>query len=639
MPKTIFTVDEIASFTEHDPKRHMFYEQAVEIAESMCVHANGEYPKKLIEERRPHESELVTKYREKIWKPMTKSVFTKVFSELQKIRKSSDWSVKYERLDEFTKIREEESLEEYCENEYPYFRSLTNWCFSDLLRQILIDPNGVVVVKPIEKEIEVTGFLKPFANLYGSKQIIKFVPEDYLVLRLDEACEYRAGNTTRLGRSIVIVTTIEFLRYDQIDDKGTFDLVEQWNHGLNMLPVVPLTGVLIKSNWPQFLYESRIAGMIPYLDEAIREYSDLQAAKVLHIHPERWEFIQRECPDCRGTGVIPNPKWHEGCDASVSPTCGCVNSECIGGYLANGPYSKLIVRPVNNATEGGSQLPNPPAGYIEKDVQIVKLMDEGIRQHKYDALAAINFEFLAETPLNQSGKAKEVDSEALNNTVHSIAEDIVAVMDKIMLIIATYRYSALYSLDEIQEMLPTINVPERFDILGSSRIMTEIASAKTNDANPIIKSALEIDYAAKRFNGDQDIYDFVTLVLSLDPLQNISEDAKMSRLSNKGITLESYVISSNIEEFVKRALEEEEDFGKWPANEQREVLKKYAQEVVESNEPKENQQIIDTALNDPRLNEDFADDEESQNQIPNNGGEESSTGDTTDDQQSNQGLQ
>ena len=261
-------------------------------------------------------------------------------------------------------------------------------------------------------------------------------------------------------------------------------------------------------------------------------------------------------------------------------------------------------------------------------------MDEGIRQHKMDALAAINFEFLAETPINQSGKAKEVDYEALNNTVHSIAEDVVAAMDNAIYLIAKFRYGGLYGDEEIREMLPDIAVPERFDIMGSSRIMNEIASAKTNEANPVIKSALEVDYCSKRFSNEPEVRDMVSLVLSLDPLQNISEDDKMSRLSNKGITLESYVISSNIEEFVKRAIQENEDFARQPINQQKEKLKQYAQEVIELNNQNQNQNMIPPDVEDTEeIDEDFETEEIELN------GNQSTERNSVNDQQSVEEIQ
>lgn len=205
---------------------------------------------------------------------------------------------------------------------------------------------------------------------------------------------------------------------------------------------------------------------------------------------------------------------------------------------------------------------------------------ESFRQNIYDALGAVNFEFLAEVPIAQSGIAKEYDSDALNNTVHSIAEDLVASLDRAYLLIALYRYGGLYGDDAIA-MTPSIPVPERFDIMSSTRTLDEIGKAEQNNANPVIKSALEIDYASKRFNNNSDVRDMVALCLRLDPLPNISEDEKMSRLSNKGITQLAYVISSNIEELVRTALTDRDDFPTLGVKQQKEIIVSMAQEIID----------------------------------------------------------
>lgn len=581
MPKLIFTQEEIDGYTKYNKDTyHHYYERSVEIANDMAVHADGLFPEKLIKDRRPNEPEEVMKYREKIFSPKTKPTFSKVYSELQKIRRSADWSINYD-LKKFTRIRDEENLEAFCEKNFPYFTSITNWVFSLALRKQLIDPNSIVLVLPIDWEVPDNEFLKPIPIIFDSKDVMDYVHDDYVVLNNPVGSTYYVKGKAQKGKSVLIVTTIEVLRYDQVDSRGRFALVEQRAHGLNVLPAFCLKGVLIDQAENRYLYESRIAGMIPELNEAIRENSDLQAAKVLHIYPERWEYTQNECTTCKGTGLRMNPSWHEGCDASIPTQVSCNNKNCHNGYIVSGPYSKIMIRP-NSTIEGGGNVPTPPAGYVEKDVEIVKLQDEGVKQHIYDALSAINFEFLSESPLNQSGRAKEVDMDALNNTVHSIAEDIVSVMDNTIKLIAYYRYSALYSFAEIDTMLPRIPVPEKYEINANNSILEELSKTKSNNTNPVIVSALEIDYAAKRFNNDPAVRDMVSLSLLLDPLPNISEDDKMSRLSNKGITLESYVISSNIQSFIRRAIEEDATFVDKRTEEQRSVLQSYAQEIIGS---------------------------------------------------------
>lgn len=588
MPKLIFTQEEIDSFVK-DKEPHVFYKETVDIAEMMCVHADGgknpdgtvtQRLSKLLYERRPNEPMEVMEYRKKRFIPKTKPVFSKIFSSLQKIRRSSDWSIRYEG--EFPRIAEGETLEEYCEENYPGFTSLTNWVFTLMLRKYLIDPNAVVYVAPLTTEVEQNEYLQPIAQIFDSKNVIKFVADDYAVLLNPEgAIYYSAGKPTK-GKSYLICTTMQILRYDQVNGHGKISLADTYNHNLGYLPAFQLKGVLIEQSGNCFLYESRIAGIIPELDEAITEYSDLQAAKVLHIYPERWEFTQNECTSCKGTGKRRNPLF-------TGPGCGCepdLNCDkCVNGYIVAGPYSKILVRPVANAAiEGVAQIPTPPAGYVEKDIEIVKVMEESVEAHIHNALAAINFEFLDKSPLAQSGVAKAFDSDEMSNTAHSIGEDIVAAMDNIYWLVALWRYRALYPVDDIMEMVPTIAVPEKFDILSAAHTQEEIKTAKESKTNPVIVSALEIDYATRRFNADPDVRDRVQLILTLDPLPNISEDDKMSRLSNKGITLESYVISSNIQAFVQRAIDEDEGFVDMELSDQQEVMQKYAEEITQAEE-------------------------------------------------------
>lgn len=601
MPKLIFTQEEIDSFVK-EKEPHEFYKDTVDIAEMMCVHADGgKNPdgtvtarlSKLLYERRPNEPLEVMEYRKKRFIPKTKPTFSKIFASLQKIRRSSDWSIRYEG--EFPRVAEGETLEEYCEENYPGFTSLTNWVFTLMLRKYLIDPNAVVYVAPITTDVPQNEYLQPIAQIFDSRNVIKFVQDDYAVLLNPVGATYYSSGKPVKGKSILICTTMQILRYDQVNGHGKVSLSDTINHNFGYLPAFQLKGVLIEQVGNSFLYESRIAGIIPELDEAITEYSDLQAAKVLHIYPERWEFTQNECTSCKGTGVRKNPLFtgpDSGCAAEIS--CG----KCTNGYIVAGPYSKILVRPVANAAiEGVAQIPTPPAGYVEKDIAIVKLMEESVDAHIHNALAAINFEFLDKAPLAQSGIAKSFDSDEMSNTAHSIGEDIVAAMDNIYWLIALWRYKTLYSEEEIGNMVPTIAVPEKFDILSASHTQDEIKNAKESKTNPVIISALEIDYSARRFNAEPEVRDRVQLILKLDPLPNISEDDKMSMLSNKGITLESYIISSNIQSFIQRAIENEKGFVDKKLDEQKKILSKYATEIIDSEE-KEAMPEPDTGLDE-----------------------------------------
>lgn len=561
-----------------DKQTHYYYEKANKKCQAFEPHSEGCYPTELIEGRRPNEPLEVQDYRKKIWVPKTKPTFGRILASLGSIRRSADWSIKYPELGAFTLIREGQTLEDYCEKDFPYFGSITNWIFSVALKRYLTDSNGVVLIMPLENEIDETDFLQPYPVLFDCCDVVKYDHGENALLNNPLGCMYvTKKGAMEKGKSFYYVDNFVIAKYNQVDSKGTMIPVDIYEHGLGMMPCFKLGGIVCETEGHNFLYESRIAGILPELDEAVREYSDLQAAKVLHVYPEPWEFTQHECSTCKGTGQRRNPAWTEGCGLPLQLPCD--NTGCSNGYIATGPYSKLLIRPTS-AIEGGGAIPNPPKGYVVKDIAIVKVMEDSVRQHIYDGLAAINFQELAEVPLAQSGVAKTVDRDQQNNTIHAIGEDLVKIMDNTYKITAYYRYKNIYSFEEIDQMLPSIPVPEKYDLFSITDMQAELNSAKTGKTNPVIVNAMEVDYASKRFNTDESVRDLVSLTLKLDPLPNISEDEKMARLSNKGILQETYIVSSNINEFVQRALDEDPKFAGLPLKDQKAKLLVYAKEIT-----------------------------------------------------------
>lgn len=575
------TYEELKLYFTGD-RRHFYYKKTVDNCKAFKPHSEGEFPCDLIECRRPNEPLEVKEYRKEIWVPKTKPTFSRIVNSLNKIRRSPDWIIAYPKdlQSRFPKIREDETLDQYCEKKFPYFESVTNWLFSVCLKPYLTDPNGVILVWPLFTEVEPTDFLEPYPIIFECCDVIEYEAEDHAILNDPAGCYFmtRKGNKMVEERGKAYFTVdAEFIRkYEQVDHKGNYNLVVEYAHGLNYMPCFKLGGVICEAQGSNYLYESRISGILPELDEALREYSDLQAAKVLHVYPEKWQYTSHECTGCKGTGRRQNPAWFQGCDQSIQAQIDC--DTCKGqGYVSAGPYAIQLVKP---AEMGKQQLPTPPAGYVEKDVEIVELMEKSVERHIYNGLAAINFQNLAEVPLSESGVAKAQDRDEANNTVHGVAEDLVKIMDRVYAVTADYRYKHLYSFEDIEGMLPSIAVPEKYDLFSISNLQNDLKAAKDNKLNPVIQNAMEVDYAGKLFNADPTIRDLVALTIKLDPLPSISEDEKMSRLSNKGILPESYIISSNINEFVQRAIDEDEKFAEKPLKDQKAVMLKYAVEIL-----------------------------------------------------------
>lgn len=564
---------------------HTPHEITSEKYNELKAHANGYTPEKLIDERRPSESEEIKNYRATIYQPMTKSTFTKVISSLAKIRRSPDWSIKFSGK-KVPAVATEETLEKYTSEKYPYsFGSITNWTFGVGLKNYLLDANAIILVIPINLDKTDEGeYYKPFPFIFNSPNVLNYKEGEYAVLLSESKCAY---GDAKDGLILHIADDTTVRTYNQINSGKEMSLVRTYAHNLGYMPAFKMPGSFFETCGDVFINESRLSGMLPDLNEAVREYSDLQAEIVQHVHSTMWLYMNVDCPNCNGSG-------REQLYENTLTTC----HSCKGnGKVSISPYDNIALRPPEM---GETAMPTPPAGYIQKtDVALmVSKINEMFYEKLYNALAAINMQFLSSVPLSQSGKAKEVDKDELNNFVHSIAEDIVYVMDKILSITTDERYIMSVP-DKIkrQEMLPKIAVPAVFDLLSSSYLVEEIKTAKDSGVSTLIILALEAEYAAKKFYNNPEVAQFLDLVFGLDPIPGESMDNKSIMLQNEGVSQEDYIISCNIVPFIKRAIRENNKFSNLDYDAQMKVLVSFADEKI----PKTSEKIIPEP--DPKLGE------------------------------------
>ena len=567
---TLLTEDIVKEYIVNG-KRHKLYSETCKSYNQMLIFSDGADAGDLIRERRPSESEEIHKYRDKIYVCITESTINRVIMSLNKIRKSSDWNIRYDMNLVSSKLREGETLQRYCEVKYPFYSSVTNWMFNIGLKNYLVDSNALCVVLPLDVFIAENEMIKPIGIIFNSTNVLQYKQDDYaIVMSTDKASYTHQGVEYNNGKIYYAIDTMRVQKWVQNDPSGSVTMEYDYAHNFGELPAFKLGGLFKSAYDTDVLFASKISAMIPSLKEAVREYSDLQAGVVNHLHPTMWAYANEECKDCLGTGKVKS--------GTRSITCAKCKGE--GNKIVN-PYSMIMVKP---PIPGQANVPTPPAGEIPKQIDIIKLQNERVHDHIYRALASINMEFLAEVPLSQSGTAKEVDKDELNNFVNSVAEDIVAILDKLYYFINLYRNNILIgNSQELKEQLPVISVPERYDIISGTYLLEELQRAKTAGLNASIIKNMEIEYANKKFNYDPQVKDSMELVYRLDPFPAISQDDKMAMLMNKGITSVDYIISCNINKFVTRAMTENANFASLTYEKQLDVLTSYAEEIIVAN--------------------------------------------------------
>lgn len=560
--------------------RHPVFSDTVKLYEALRVHADGDFPKEMIEARRPSETEEILAYRRKTYKAITKLPVSKVLTSLSKIRRSPDWAIIFDEKATPAKIAKGESLQEYINGNIPGFGSITDWLFSVLLKQNAIDANAVVAVIPL-KPIEVTEYCKPVPIVFNSDHVIEYSEErQFAILKSkrkvnllleDGSTNYNAGDR------FYYIDDNEVIIYDQTKDG--FSPVFQQPHKLGRMPAFKVRGEAFKQYDNMVVNRSRLDAMVPFLDEAACEYSDLKGSKIQHLYPLFWFYQNKNCGTCNGTGKVTGKEG--------ATTC----SKCDGGGKVKfSPYAHIEVTP---PALGAAAIPfATPAGYVTRDTAILELQEKSVEKNNYKALAAINMQFLDQTPLNISGEAKNVDREELNNFVYNFAEDLVYSADRTNELMCDWRYIHIVpDAAERKAMLPKIPVPQNFDLLPSEYLVKEITDARTAKVNPLLIGTLEVELATKKFYNNPSLSDAIKTLFLLDPLPGITVDEKMSLISNKAITQEDFVISAYMAQFIKRAIIEDKNFCKKPYEKQMEVLKRFADEKIKAND--EAQAMID----------------------------------------------
>lgn len=601
------TPEEIVKKFIKGNQRHAAYLEAVDIQQHLSFHIDGFKPEwlvntpdhlktlaqqlglqdqenvyfdRLIAQRRPGETEKVLAHRKIIYASITKEPTGKVINSLNKIVRSDDWKVDYS--DAETIKQEGENLEDYAEKNYPAFGSVTNWAYTFAIKKILSDPNGFMVVLPLEfptmdtegnSTVQANEFLRPFANYVSSKDVLFYEPNVMIAYKSNQVREMKMKEGQTKVVPVFRIISTEGV-WEAVQDNENFTLTQVMAFEMD-LPVVVNGGIIDRFINNILIYNSFLNPMLPRLDEGAREYSDMQAEVLLHIHSTLAVVQGQDCSECKGTGKV--------LKQGKPVVCG----DCKGrGAMKQDPYDQIVVR-IRDADK--QQIPFPPAQYITKSTDIVKIQNERIDAHIFKALGSINMEFLAETPLNQSGKAKEVDKEELNNFVYSVAFHLVKnMMNPIYKIIADYRYSVLIpDQKKRNELLPLIQVPEHFDLLTENTLIEQIGKAKEAGVDATIIQEMQVDYVNKKFRDSPQIRKQLQVSLDMNPFPTATPEEIIEMEMNRDITKEDAVTSVYANYFVQKAVEADKTFLSKSFEEQLAIIRKQTDDKIKELKPEE----------------------------------------------------
>jgi hypothetical protein len=169
-------------------------------------------------------------------------------------------------------------------------------------------------------------------------------------------------------------------------------------------------------------------------------------------------------------------------------------------------------------------------------------------------MSAVNMDYLNKVGQSQSGVAKRYDRDEAYDFIYPISFYIIEqVMKPCIYWINRWRYSAVITDNvELNAQLPSIKVPEQFEILTSDMIADEIKTLRDGKIDPTIVMEKEIQYANKTFGDDKLTLQKLVLSKKLNPFPTMSEqekqDAMLTNSVSKFDVVKSIYLTSIIEE-------------------------------------------------------------------------------------------
>lgn len=566
--------------------RSEYIKEAREKAEVLEYHFENDYPEKLLRSQHPSEEPWMKAYRKERWQSPTKICTGRVYTFLQKIQQSDDFKIRFESDYKKTGIAEKvnnqpNTLEYYVRYNLPKTYKLETWLFNVFLKTYLQDANAIVAVLPDISEfienpetVRELDWSKPYPHIFESEDLI-YDTDQYAIIEMEEWKD-ADGKKWDQFLAITVEGIILIRQVRQYKDPNPI-IIYTIPFNFMYLPVFKVGNIICEEEDGHLLYDSVLEPCLPAWNEVLFRTDDLNVMFAVHALPQKWALKMSPCKTCNGTGERINSK---------NEKAGC--NDCKGsGRASTTPFGLMEINLDRVSAINPTPLvpPVPPAGYIERPVDSVRLFQEDIIYKEFQGFKAIGLEILGQIPAEQSGIAKQYDRKELNTFCYSVCVHLAKVYKLACYHIMYQRYNNLFALslmtdDNVQNALPDITVPTEFDVLTASMISDMLSVARRDNYNPIIVHGIELDYTEKLYGENSNQLIYLKIINMLDPLPFKTSDEKSLLAETAGCSKEDYVLSVNLPAFISQLSQEDPLWFQKPIVQQRADVQRLAKEKL-----------------------------------------------------------
>lgn len=568
--------------------RHPLYEDAVKHADAMGVHIYGDTPELLLNRSRPREEEEVKAYRLENYEPLTKSGADKALEIIGKIFNPTLYSIVWKEQSEDIK-----KLQDYMLAEYPVYNSVTNFDKDVLLRKMVADPNGVIAIRPDVIPQTDAEMISPVSVLYSSENVYWQDKDCFLIFISKEIVKEQEHFTFTYFDKTQIIDFISW--WDEPSKTVNLDVKETYIHGFNEIPAWFLRGKSKATGNGEIIFESFLSSALPFWNTSVQHESDLLAAYILHLHPQKAELTE-ECEHqfdwdgqtykCRGG------KMRAPVESKMSGT-DCPACSGSGRTTVKSPYG--VYQWNRKKLEETGPLGLKPVEYITVPTEATKMLDERTKEFRKQAMCAINMDVEDKVGEVQSGVAKAIDRTAQSDFLFNIGSVVFDVhLTNQMYFSNKYMFSIKAKSENKtdEKNLPDVVKPTQFDVLTTAELLNNFGVAAKSGVDKNYLRAKQIEIVNRDFNNSPEMKKYLVTLLNIDPLFGFVQDEIISGVNMGVIKKTDWAIHENLKPFLDRAIHENKKFLDLPLDQKLEVMQKYGDELVAQNKPKVDQNMI-----------------------------------------------
>jgi hypothetical protein len=564
--------------------RHDIYEESVKCCEEMAVHIYGDKPDAILSRVRPREPDEVKAYRLENYEPTTKATASKALSIVSKIFNPWLSEIKWKEQNVNGK-----KLEDYALQNYPEFNSIIKFMAEAGLKRMISDANGVIGIRPLvapENQLQQT---EPIICLYGSKSIWWRDNESVIIFqRAEETKEGVVNYFTYYDKVQVIDFSAQVISADTITTTEIF----VYPHGFNELPIWTLQGESQTTDEGLTYYVSFFDPAKPFWNKAIIHESDLDAAYISHLFPQKVELVS-ECDF-----VFENQRCEMGKitnqDGKVKTCPGCQGT---GFKRSVGPYGVHQVS--SDKLTGLSTAGYNPVSYVTVDTKPTEMLEARVEKMHIKGLEALNMDVVDKVGENQSGIAKVIDRGELYDFLYKIASVVYAThLTNIFYFFNRYMNGIVDSnpTRNLESNLPEINTPTKFDISSTAEMTLDYKTAKDADVNPEYLRQKQIAIVSKEFANQPDLKKRIIATIELDPLPGVTVEEADSLLATQVVSKRDLILHFQMGKFITQAALKDGDFFNRTMDEKIATLGKLADQFIIDNKI-----VLDTSAIEPQL--------------------------------------